>query len=107
MAYDEGLADRLRTALSGMPEVEERRMFGGLAFLVDGSMVAAAGSEGRLLARCLPSRTEELLRRPGATRATMGTRTMSAGWITVDAAQVADDEALAPWVREGLAVVGR
>lgn len=98
MAYDPDLADRIRALLADAGPVDEQRMFGGLAFMIAGRMVVAAGSEGRLMVRCDPARTDELLARPGTARPTMGTRTMSAGWVVVDADRVAEDAELAWWL---------
>ena len=82
MAYDLALADEIRTVLDGAPEVTERRMFGGLSFLVNGNLaVAVRGSEG-ILVRVGPDAAEELERTTAATRAVMGARVM-AGWLEV------------------------
>jgi hypothetical protein len=65
MAYDEGLAARVRSVLSGRREVAERRMFGGVAFLIGGRLIG--GVVGRdLLVRVGPDRHAEALGRPGA-----------------------------------------
>ena len=54
MTYDRELADRLRAALSTEPDVSEKAMFGGLAFLVDGAMAVAVSGRGGLMVRCDP-----------------------------------------------------
>ena len=82
MSYDEQLAERIRSALASV-SVVEKKMFGGLQFLVDGKIAIGATVDGDLLVRCDPSRTEELIGRPGAQRADMRGRKMSNGWITV------------------------
>src|SRR3712207_5925630 len=64
MAYDVDLSDRAREALRAEPGVSERRMFGGLAFLVGGHMAVAASSHGGLLLRVDPQRTDEYLDEP-------------------------------------------
>ena len=61
MAYDEALADRVRDAVPADGSVTEKRMFGGLAFLVAGHMAVSASGKGGLLLRVDPARTEELL----------------------------------------------
>lgn len=76
MAYDEALADRVRDALVSEP-VQERRMFGGLAFLLGGHMTVAASGEGGLMVRVPPDRTEELLGEPGAAPMVMKGRALS------------------------------
>jgi TfoX N-terminal domain len=99
VAYDEELADRLRELLAGEPGVEEKRMFGGLAFLIGGHMAIAASGQGGLLARVDPAETDELLPQPHVAPFEMRGRPMD-GWLRVDAA---DDPA--PWVRRGVAYV--
>lgn len=83
MAYDEELAARIRDHVSGEPGLTEQRMFGGLAFLVNGNMAVAASSQGGLLLRVPPERTEELLAEPHTDSFVMGDREMN-GWLRVD-----------------------
>lgn len=101
MAYDEELADRLRAALATEPGLTERRMFGGLAFLVDGRMAVAATDEGLLL-RCDPAETDVLAGEPHVGRFVMRGREMT-GWLGVQAVAVAEDDALRSWVGRGVA----
>lgn len=101
MPYDEGLADRLRAALDGETGVSEKRMFGGLAFLVDGHMAVAASHSGGLLVRVDPARTDALVAEPGAGRFEMRGRQMD-GWVGVAASAVGSDDALARWVERGV-----
>lgn len=99
MAYDEGLAERIRHVLEGEPGVSEKKMFGGLAFLVDGNMAVAAGSEGSLMFRRDPDRedpTGEHIRPQ-----VMGERVMS-GWLHVDAEGLETAEQLRDIVGRGL-----
>ena len=65
MAYDEDLADRLREALQDVDGVTEKKMFGGLAFLVGGNMAVAASGQGGLMLRCDPDRQRRARRRAG------------------------------------------
>jgi hypothetical protein len=102
MAYDAELAERLRAVLAGEPGVSEKRMFGGLAFLLDGHLAVAASGAGGLLLRCDPARTDELVARPPATRAVMRGREMD-GWLRVPAGAVRTDERLRHWVGFGTA----
>lgn len=102
MAYDEGLADRLRTVLSGQPGLSEKKMFGGLAFLVGGHMAVSASSQGGLLLRVDPDQTEDLVEPPQVGRFEMRGREMD-GWLRVDAAAVESDAALRRWVALGVA----
>jgi hypothetical protein len=104
MAYDEELADRVRTTLGDHAGVVEKRMFGGLAFLVGGHMAVAASGQGGLMVRCDPDRTAELLEEPGVTTFEMRGRGMK-GWLRVDTAAVADDAVLDHWVDAGVGYV--
>lgn len=99
VAYDKDLAERVRDSLAEVPDVTEKRMFGGLAFLVGGAMAVSVGSGG-LLVRRDPAPGADLP--AGARPAVMGTRPMR-GWLAVDADAGMPDEELARWVRHALA----
>ena len=101
MAYDEDLADRLRVALSDVDGVTERKMFGGLAFLVSGHMAVAASGQGGLLLRCDPADSPDLVTADGVGRFEMRGREMN-GWLDVSPAAIAEDAALAGWVQVGV-----
>ena len=105
MAYDEDLADRLRVATQHESNLTEKRMFGGLAFLVNGNMAVAASSKGDLMVRVDPEQTEHLITEPGVARMEMGSRTMN-GWIRVALEVVEDDTALQRWVDLGAGYAG-
>ena len=98
MAYDEDLADRLRELTAAVPGLSEKKMFGGLAFLVNGNMAIAASGQGGLLVRVDPDESDELTREPGVDVMVMRGLAM-AGWLRVDA--TADDD-LVPWVDRGV-----
>ena len=99
MAYDEELAERIRGLLPEVP-VGEKKMFGGLAFLVGGHMAVAASGQGGLMVRCDPADTDRLVAEPGARRMEMRGREMD-GWVRVTGDAVAEDAALARWVTLG------
>ena len=101
MAYDEDLAHRIRAHLGG-ERVTEKRMFGGLAFLVGGNMSVAASGGGGLLVRVDPAENDALLAEPGAQEFAMGGRGPMKGWLRVDPAVLDDDETLRRWVRRGV-----
>jgi hypothetical protein len=101
MAYDEALAARIREHAAGEP-VEEKKMFGGLAFLLGGHMAVAASGKGGLMVRVEPSETATLLDEPGAAPFEMRGRGAMDGWLRVSPEAVADDDALARWVDRGL-----
>jgi TfoX N-terminal domain len=102
MAYDEELADRLRETLQGEPGLTETRMFGGLAFLINGHMAVSASGQGGLMLRVDPARTESLVSEPQVRRVEMRGREMD-GWLRVDAERVATDGELKRWVAHGVA----
>lgn len=102
-AEKEALAGRIRAALPQDRPVREVSMFGGLSFMVDDSLVVAAGRDGDLLVRIDPARYDQLLMVPGAGPAVMGAdRPMGPGWITVARGGLGTDEQLASWVQVGL-----
>jgi TfoX/Sxy family transcriptional regulator of competence genes len=104
MAYDEDLANRLRELLADEDAVTEQRMFGGLAFLLNGNMSVSASRNGGLLARIDPAGTDAALGRPHVALMEMRGRTM-AGWITVAPEGLKTKRDLAAWVRRSVAFV--
>lgn len=106
MAFDADLADRIRDALQDEDGVSQRRMFGGLAFLVNGNMAVSASGQGGLLLRVDPAGTAALVSEEGVTRFRMRGREMD-GWLRVDPSATVSDEALLRWVRIGLEYAGR
>jgi TfoX/Sxy family transcriptional regulator of competence genes len=101
VAYDEDLANRVRELIAGDPDVTEKPMFGGLAFLVAGNMSVAASGQGGLLVRVDPVQTDALVDEPHAQRFVMRGRAMQ-GWLRVDAQGVLTTQLLEPWVRRGV-----
>jgi len=101
MAYDEELAERIRMIVQGEPGLSEKRMFGGLAFLVNGNMAVSASGQGGLMVRVDPAGTEALLDEPKVRRMEMRGRQMD-GWLRVDTTMVDEHEALRAWVRRGV-----
>jgi len=101
VACDEDLAARLRQLLSDEPDVTEKRMFGGLAFLVSGRMAVAVSGQGGLLVRVDPSSCQALLARTKARPREMRGREV-AGWLRVDAADVRTKWQLLRWVDRGV-----
>ncbi len=101
MAYDEELADRVRELLATHHDVVEKKMFGGLAFLIGGNMAVSASGQGGLLLRCDPAETETLISPPHVGRFEMRGRAMD-GWLRVDAEAVENREELERWVAIGV-----
>jgi TfoX/Sxy family transcriptional regulator of competence genes len=101
MAYDEHLAERVRELLADERDVTERKMFGGLAFLLNGHMSVSASHTGGLLVRVDQADSEAALARPHAAPMQMGGRTM-AGWILVAPEGVRTKRQLTEWVGRGV-----
>jgi TfoX N-terminal domain len=103
MAYDEELADRLRALLDELGEsCAEKRMFGGLAFMLAGNLCVAASSRGGLLARTDPAEAATTLALPHAEPMRMRGGEMP-GWILVDPAGLGGDDELRAWVERAVA----
>jgi TfoX/Sxy family transcriptional regulator of competence genes len=101
MSYDEELAHRVRELLADEDSLTEMRMFGGLAFLLDGNMSVAVSGQGGLMVRVDPGTTEDVLSRPHTREFVMRGRPL-AGWVRVDAEGVATKRQLDTWVRRGV-----
>jgi TfoX/Sxy family transcriptional regulator of competence genes len=102
MAYDEDLANRIRELVLTEHGVTEQRMFGGLAFLIDGNMSVAASGQGGLMLRVEAAQTDALLRKPHAAPFEMRGRAMQ-GWLRVDADGLRTKRQLERWVARGVA----
>jgi TfoX/Sxy family transcriptional regulator of competence genes len=101
MAYDEALAERLRELTADVDGLSEKRMFGGLAFLLHGNMAIAASGGGGLLVRVDPDDSPALTAEEGVEVMVMRNRPMT-GWLRVDAAAVPTQPALRVWVTRGI-----
>jgi TfoX/Sxy family transcriptional regulator of competence genes len=100
VAYDEALAARIRDLVAGEPGLTEKKMFGGLAFLIGGNMAVAASGQGGVLVRVDPAQSDALVASTSARPMEMGGRSM-AGWLRVDAEDVRTEPELARWVELG------
>jgi hypothetical protein len=100
VAYDEDLAERIRALLSTQRGVTEKKMFGGLAFLVSGNMAIAASGQGGILVRVDPARSDHLVDTTPADTAVMRGRAMQ-GWLRVAHEDVRTKRQLAKWVIVG------
>ena len=101
MAYDEGLAQRIRETLGELPGLTEKKMFGGIAFMVGGNM-ACGVIESDLIVRVGPERYEEAAGKPHA-RAFDFTGKPMKGWVMVAPEGYETDESLRGWVEQGIA----
>ena len=102
MAYDEELAARIRDLMSAEPSLAEKKMFGGLAFLVRGNMAVGVSGQGGILVRVDPDESDELVATTPAQLMEMRGRSMR-GWLRVAAQDVAGDGELAEWLERGRA----
>jgi hypothetical protein len=101
VAYDEDLANRIRELLAGERGVTEKKMFGGLAFLIGGRMSIAASRQGGVMVRVDPEESEALRKRAHTERMVMRGREMD-GWLRVDPEGVRTKRQLEPWVKRGV-----
>ena len=101
MAYDEDLADQVRELVQGQAGVTEKKMFGGLAFLINGHLAVAVSGKGGLLVRTDPARTAALMEQPHTGPMEMRGREMD-GWLRVAPAGVSDPADLDRWVTGGV-----
>jgi TfoX N-terminal domain len=101
MAYDIDLANRIRELLAQQPGIDEKQMFGGLAFLINGNMSVAVSGKGGLMVRVPPEETAKLLQRDHVSPMVMAGRE-TRGWLRVDADGVKTKRQLASWVTRGV-----
>jgi TfoX/Sxy family transcriptional regulator of competence genes len=102
VAYDEDLANRIRELLADEAGVIEKRMFGGLAFLIGGNMAVAASGQGGVLLRVDPQQSDDLATEPHADLAVMRGRAM-AGWLRIQPEGLKTKRQLERWVSCGVA----
>jgi hypothetical protein len=101
MSYDEELADRIRVLLDDAFDVDEKRMFGGLAFLAGGRMAIVASRSGGVMARVDPAETAGLLAQEGVGPFEMRGKALD-GWVLVEPEAVDTRDELEAWVTRGL-----
>jgi hypothetical protein len=104
MAYNEGLATRVRDLLGDRPGLVEKKMFGGLAFLLYGNMACGVRGDD-LMVRMDPDVSDAALAEPGVRPFDMTGRPMK-GWLLVSADAHAEDDDLRRWVGRGLSYAG-
>jgi hypothetical protein len=102
MAYDEGLAERMRKMLGDQPGLTEKQMFGGLAFMIGGNMACGVSGKGGMIVRLAAGDTEDALQHAGVRIFDMTGRPMK-GWLIVEEQVIAEDEDLRHWVDVGVA----
>src|SRR5580704_7902876 len=105
VAYDEDLAERLRELLGSEPRLTEKKMFGGMAFLINGNMAIAASGQGGILVRVDPVKSDKLVGTSYAEVAVMRGRPMD-GWLRVSSEHLRTKRQLAKWADLGAAYAG-
>jgi len=101
MAYDKGLAERIREQLTDTQTVTEKKMFGGLSFLVQGNMACGVTNTDTLIVRVGKEKYTEAMLRPHCREMDFTGRSMK-GWVSVDEPGYESDEGLAEWVQMGV-----
>ena len=101
MAYDETLAQRVRSALPAAPGLTEKKMFGGVGFLIHGNMACGVNGDS-LIVRLSPAATDAALGQPSVHVFDMTGRPMK-GWIVVEPAGVQSEDSLKRWIAQGVA----
>ncbi|HEX4436111.1 MAG TPA: TfoX/Sxy family protein [Solirubrobacteraceae bacterium] len=101
MAYDEDLANRIRDVIGLAPDLTEKKLFGGLAFLIGGHMSVSVSGRGGLLLRCAPEETDALRAKPHAGSFEMRGKEMK-GWLRVEPEGVETKRQLERWVERGV-----
>jgi TfoX/Sxy family transcriptional regulator of competence genes len=104
MAFDESLVERVRRQLARRKNIEEKKMFGGTAFLLNGNLLVGARRE-RLLVRVGPAQTDEALREDHATAFTIKNRGAMKGWVLVGLAGLTEESQLKDWMQRALSFV--
>jgi TfoX/Sxy family transcriptional regulator of competence genes len=104
VAYDEDLAHRIRELLEGEQAVTERKMFGGLGFMIAGHLAVAASHTGGLLVRIAPEDADQALADPHASQMRMRQREPE-GWLRVDPAGLRTKRQLSRWLDQSLSFV--
>ena len=101
MAYDEGLAQRVRVVLEGKSGLEEKKMFGGVCFILSGNMACGILNE-RLIVRVGPERYENALKQPNTGKFDITGKPMK-GWVMVSPEEYNTDDRLSYWIEQGVA----
>jgi TfoX/Sxy family transcriptional regulator of competence genes len=105
VAYDQDLAERVRELLGSEQRLTHKKMFGGMAFLINGNLAIAASGQGGVLVRVDPAKSDKLVGTSEAQVATMRGRPMG-GWLRVSSEDLRTKRQLAKWVALGAAYAG-
>lgn len=99
MAYNEGLANRIRKAFSSVSGVKEQEKMGGISFMMNGKMLVRAHSDGTMMLRCKPEMTELLLQKKGVTRFEMKGKPMMKGWLLIHQEGMEKQKDFDDWIK--------
>lgn len=105
MAFDEALAARIRSVLADAEGLTEKRMFGGIAFLLNGGNMCCGVHGDELIIRLAPERTEEALGQPHVRVFHLTGRPMK-GWLLIGPGGVANEDDLRSWIDQAMAFAG-
>jgi hypothetical protein len=105
MAFDEGLAERIRQALARRKNIEEKKMFGCICFFINGNALVGVW-KARLIARIGPDEGEAALREPHVRAFDITGRPMRK-WVAVEPGGVEDDDQLRDWIKRAVKFVGK
>ena len=105
MAFDETLAERIRQRVARRKGIEEKRMFGGVGFLLNGNMLVGVWKES-LIVRLGPDEGDEALKEPHVKEFDITGRPMK-GWVLVASEGVEEDDLLSGWIQRALKLVGK
>jgi TfoX/Sxy family transcriptional regulator of competence genes len=105
MAFNEALAERIRVRLARRKNVQEKKMFGGVGFLLSGNMLVGVWKDS-LIVRISPQESDEALKEPHVKAFDITGRAMK-GWVLVESEGVKDDEQLAAWIQRAVKFVGK
>jgi TfoX/Sxy family transcriptional regulator of competence genes len=103
MAFDETLAGRIRDVLASKRGIDEKKMFGGIGFLLNGNMLVGVWKDS-LIARIDPSEYDDALGQPHVREFNITGRAMK-GWVLIDADGIEDDDPLADWIERAIKFV--
>ena len=105
MAFDDTLAQRIRDALARKKNIEEKKMFGGIGFLLNGNMLVGVWQDS-LIARLSPGEGEDVLLEPHVKAFDITGRPMK-GWVLVESGGVVGDDQLRDWIQRAMKFVGK
>jgi TfoX/Sxy family transcriptional regulator of competence genes len=105
MAFSESLAQRSRDALARRKNIEEKKMFGGIGFLLNGNMLVGVWKDS-LIVRLGPDDGDEALKEPHVREFDITGRAMK-GWVLVDPEGIEDDDSLSGWIQRAIKFVAK